>query len=270
MNSGIMRSCNAYFAGTFRKIYGKYESTDEGMDVWENHMKSFGLGNYLGTDLPTGRPGRIPSKEYYDKWYGNNRWSSSFIISNSIGQGEVAATPLQLANMTAAIANRGYFFTPHIIKKIGSSNAIDNKFTEIRYTTIDKEHFEPVIEGMANVYKYGTAKWIQVPDIEIAGKTGTVENFTRIDGERVQLTDHSVFVAFAPVENPKIAIAVYIENGYYGARYAGHIASLMIEKYIKGEITRIDLEKKMLEKTLEHEYAKPLSGEPFKINEYDW
>ena len=270
MNSGIMRSCNAYFAGTFRKIYGKYESTDEGMDVWENHMKSFGLGNYLGTDLPTGRPGRIPSKEYYDKWYGNNRWSSSFIISNSIGQGEVAATPLQLANMTAAIANRGYFFTPHIIKKIGNSSAIDNKFTEIRYTTIDKEHFEPVIEGMANVYKYGTAKWIQVPDIEIAGKTGTVENFTRINGERVQLTDHSVFVAFAPVENPKIAIAVYIENGYYGARYAGHIASLMIEKYIKGDITRKDLEKKMLEKTLEHEYTKPFSGEPFKINEYDW
>lgn len=270
MNSGIMRSCNAYFAGTFRKIYGKYESTDEGMDVWEKHMKSFGLGNYLGTDLPTGRPGRIPSKKYYDKWYGDNRWSSSFIISNSIGQGEVAATPLQLANMTAAIANRGYFFTPHIIKKIGATNTIDNTFTEIRYTTIDKEHFEPVIEGMANVYKYGTAKWVRVPEIDIAGKTGTVENFTRIDGERVQLTDHSVFVAFAPVENPKIAIAVYIENGYYGARYAGHIASLMIEKYIKGTITRKDLEKKMLEKTLEHEYAKPFSGEPFKINEYEW
>ena len=270
MNSGIYQSCNAYFAGTFRKIYGKYTTTDEGMDVWEKHMKSFGLGGYLGTDLPTGSPGRIPSKAYYDKAYGDNRWAASFIISNSIGQGEVAATPLQLANMTAAIANRGYFYTPHILKNVGNTGAIDPKFTEPRYTTIDREHFEPVIKGMENVYKYGTGRWVQIPGINIAGKTGTVENFVRIDGERMQLTDHSVFVAFAPIENPKIALAVYIENGYYGSRYAGHIASLLIEKYVKGEITRKDLEKRMLEKTLEHEYAKPYSGEPFKINEYVW
>ena len=270
LNSGIFQSCNAYFAGTFRKIYGKYTTTDESMDVWEKHMKSFGLGNYLGVDLPTGAPGRIPGKAFYDKWYGDNRWASSTIISNSIGQGEVAATPIQLANMTAAIANRGYFYTPHIIKKIGDKSAIESKYSERRYTTINPQHFGPVIQAMSNVYKYGTAKWIQIPDVEIAGKTGTVENFTKIDGERVQLTDHSIFTAFAPVNQPKIAIAVYIENGYYGARYAGHIASLMIEKFVKGEITRKDLEKKMLEKTLEHEYAKPLSGEPFKINEYVW
>lgn len=270
LNSGIFNSCNAYFAGTFRKIYGKYKTTDEGMDVWEKHMKSFGLGNYLGTDLPTGRPGRIPNKAYYDKAYGDGRWASSFIISNAIGQGEVAATPIQLANMTAAIANRGFFYTPHIIKQIANNSNLDPLYTQRRYTTIDKEHFEPVIDAMHNVYKYGTAKWLRVPGIEIAGKTGTVENFTRIDGERVQLTDHSIFVAFAPVDNPKIALAVYIEHGYYGGRYAGHIASLLIEKFIKGEITRTDLEKKMLEKTLEHEYAKPLSGEPFKINEYYW
>lgn len=270
MNSGIYQSCNAYFAGTFRKIFEKYPTTDEGMDVWEKHMKSFGLGGYLGTDIPTGRPGRIPGKAFYDKWYGDGAWASSTIISNSIGQGEVAATPLQLANMTAAIANRGYYYTPHIIKNIGNTGAIDPKYTEPRYTTIDRKHFEPVVQGMANVYKYGTARWVQIPDIEIAGKTGTVENFVRVNGERMQLTDHSVFVAFAPVENPKIALAVYIENGYYGARYAGHIASLLIEKYIKGEITRKDLEQRMLEKTLEHEYAKPYSGEPFKINEYVW
>lgn len=270
MNSGIFRSCNAYFAGTFRKIYGKYATTDEGMDVWEKHIKSFGLGNYLGVDLPTGRPGRIPGKQFYDKWYGDNRWASSTIISNSIGQGEVAATPIQLANMTAAIANRGYYFTPHIIKKIGGSGAIGSGFTERKYTTINPQHFGPVIQAMANVYKYGTARWIQIPEVDIAGKTGTVENFTRINGERVQLTDHSIFTAFAPVSKPKIAIAVYIENGYYGARYAGHIASLMIEKYIKGTITRKDLEQRMLDKTLEHEYAKPLSGESFKINEYVW
>lgn len=270
LNSGIFNSCNAYFAGTFRKIYGKYDTTDEGMDVWEKHMKSFGLGNYLGTDLPTGAPGRIPNTAYYDKWYKDGRWASSTIISNAIGQGEVAATPIQLANMTAAIANKGFYYTPHIIKQIGGQNSIASKFTERKYTTIDKEHFEPVIEAMSNVYKYGTANRLRIPDIEIAGKTGTVENFTKINGERVQLTDHSIFVAFAPIKNPKIALAVYIENGYYGGRYAGHIASLLIEKYLKGEITRKDLEKKMLEKTLEHEYAKPLSGEPFKINEYVW
>jgi len=270
MNVGIYRSCNAYFAGTFRKIYDKFATTDEGMDVWEKHIESFGLGNYLGYDLPNGRPGRIPGVAYYDKVYGDNRWSSSFIISNSIGQGEVAATPIQLANMTATIANRGYFFTPHILKKISGEEISIDKFTTPKHTTIDRKHFDPVVRGMAEVYVRGTARWVQIPDIAIAGKTGTVENFTIIDGERKQLTDHSIFIAFAPVENPKIAIAVYIEHGYYGARYAGHIASLMIEKYLKGEISRTDLEKRMLEKTLEHEYAKPYSGEDFKINEYVW
>ncbi|NJB71905.1 penicillin-binding protein 2 [Saonia flava] len=270
MNSGIYKSCNAYFAHTFRRIYDKYPTTDEGMDVWEKHMKSFGLGGYLGSDIYTGAPGRIPSKKYYDNVYGDGRWSSSFIISNSIGQGEVAATPIQLANMTAAIANRGYYYTPHVIKKIGDDDIDIPNFTQRKYTTIDKEHFEPIIEGMANVYKHGTANRLRIDGIDIAGKTGTVENFTKIDSVRTQLTDHSVFVAFAPVDNPKIAIAVYIENGYFGSRYAGHIASLLIEKYLKGEITRKDLEQRMLEKTLEHEYAKPYSGQPFKINEYVW
>ncbi len=270
LNSGIYKSCNAYFAGVFRKIYDKYDTTDEAMDVWEEDMKSFGLGQYLGYDLPTGRKGRIPSKEYYDKWYGDNRWSSSYIISNSIGQGEIAATPIQLANMTAAIANRGHYFTPHILKKVDGKDISIPDFVEPKHTAIDKQYFEPVIQGMADVYKEGTAKWLQIPDIEIAGKTGTVENYTIIDSVRTQLSDNSVFVAFAPVDNPKIAIAVYIENGYFGSRYAGHIASLMIEKYLKGEITRTDLEKRMLERTLEREYAKPYSGKEFKINEYDW
>lgn len=270
MNSGIFKSCNAYFAGTFRKFYEKYETTDEGMDVWEKHMKSFGLGDYLGYDLPTGRKGRIPNTEYYDRVYGDGRWSSTYIISNAIGQGEVAATPIQLANMTAAIANRGYYYTPHFIKKIGGEEIKDPRYTQKKYTTINPQHFDPVIQGMADVYTKGTAKWLQVPDVTIAGKTGTVENYTRIDGVHTQLTDHSLFVAFAPVENPRIALAVYIEHGYYGARYAGHIASLLIEKYLKGEISRKDLERRMLEKTLEHEYAKPYSGEEFKINEYVW
>jgi penicillin-binding protein 2 len=270
LNSGLYKSCNAYFAGTFRKFYEKYPTTDEGMDVWEKHMRSFGLGDYLGYDLPNGRKGRIPNKQYYDKVYGDNRWSSSYIISNAIGQGEVAATPIQLANMTAAIANRGFYYTPHVIKKVGGKDIKITKYTVPKYTTIDRKHFEPVVRGMAEVYSKGTARWLQVPGIEIAGKTGTVENYTRIDGVRTQLTDHSVFVAFAPVDNPRIALAVYIEHGYYGARYAGHIASLMIEKYLKREISRKDLETRMMEKTLEHEYAKPYSGEEFKINEYVW
>lgn len=272
LNSGIYKSCNAYFAGVFRKIYEKYETTDEGMDVWEKHMKSFGLGDYLGYDLPYGQKGRIPSKEYYDKWYGDNRWSSSYIISNSIGQGEILATPIQLANMTAAIANRGHYYTPHILKKIEEEDISNPKFTKPKHTTIDRKHFESVVQGMADVFRKpgGTAYWLQIPGIEVAGKTGTAENFIKIDGVRTQLTDHSVFIAFAPVNNPKIAIAVYIENGYYGSRYAGHIAALMIEKYIKGEITLKNLEKRMLEKTLEHEYAKPYNGETFKINERVW
>lgn len=270
MNSGIYKSCNAYFAGTFRKFYESFETTDEAMDVWEKHMKSFGLGDYLGYDLPTGRPGRIPGKEYYDKVYGDGRWSSTYIISNAIGQGEIAATPIQLANMTATIANRGFYYTPHFLKQIGDQKIDQPEYTQRKYSTIDPEHFEPVVQGMADVYEKGTAKWLQVPGIQIAGKTGTVENYTRIEGVRTQLTDHSIFVAFAPVNNPKIAIAVYIENGYYGARYAGHIASLLIEKYLNGEITRKDLEKRMLEKTLEHEYAKPYTGSEFKINEYVW
>ncbi len=270
LNSGIYKSCNAYFAGVFRKIYEKFPTTDEGQDVWQKHMNSFGLGNFLGYDLPTGRPGRIPSKEYYDKWYGDNRWASSYIISNAIGQGEIAATPVQLANMTAAIANRGYYFTPHILKKVEGKDISIPEYVQPKYTTIDKKHFDLVVKGMADVYKKGTARWVQIPGIEVAGKTGTVENYTKIDTVRTQLTDHSVFIAFAPVDNPKIALAVYIENGYYGSRYAGHIASLLIEKYLKGNITRKDLEKRMLEKTLEHEYAKPYSGEEFKINEYVW
>ncbi len=272
LHDGIHESCNAYFVGVYKKIFEQFDSNAEAMDAWEKHVRSFGLGSYLGSDLHTGRPGSVPSTDLYNKWYGigDKRWSATTTYSNAIGQGEVNVTPLQLANMTAAIANRGHYYTPHILKKIDGKEISIPDFVEPKQTTIDKRHFEPVVQGMADVYRKGTAKYIQIPDIEIAGKTGTVENFIKIDSVKTQLTDNSVFVAFAPVDNPKIAIAVYIQNGYYGARYAGHIASLMIEKYLKGEITRKDLEKRMLERTLESEYAKPYSGKPFKINEYDW
>lgn len=266
LNLGIYESCNAYFANIYRRTIEKYSKSDEGLKVWSDHVKSFGLGNYLGYDLKVGQPGKIPTPATYDRVYGKGRWFSTYTISNAIGQGEILTTPIQLANMTAAIANRGYFFTPHIIKKI-NGDSINRKYTIVRKTSISPEHFEPVIEGMFNVYKKGTAKYIQVNGIEICGKTGTAENFTRINGKQVQLTDHSIFIAFAPKNDPKIAIAVFVENGYWGNRYAGKIASLMIEKYLKNSISRNDLENWITSHSLEEEYAKPYSGEPFKINQ---
>ena len=265
MNLGIYESCNAYFANVYRKIMDKYDSPAEGMDIWSKHIKSFGLGNYLNNDLSVGQPGKVPTAKTYDRGYGKSKWYTTFTISNAIGQGEVLATPIQLANMAAAIGNRGFYYTPHIIKEI-EGESIPENFTTPKYTTIDKQHFEPVVQGMFDVYNKGTAKWVQIPGIEICGKTGTAENFAIINGEKTQLTDHSIFVAFAPKDNPKIAIAVFVENGYFGSRFAGKMASLMIERYIKGEISRTDMENFVLRHTLEHEYAKPYSDEPFGIN----
>ncbi|MDT0559216.1 penicillin-binding protein 2 [Ichthyenterobacterium sp. W332] len=266
MNLGIYESCNAYFVNVYRRILEKDGSNiSENMNTWSNHAKSFGLGNYLGNDLSVGQKGRIPDGAYYDRAYEKGRWASTYVVSNAIGQGEVEATPIQLANMTAAIANRGYYYTPHIIKSI-EGDTIPSKYTKRNYTTIDKQHFEPVVQGMYDVYNKGTAKHLKVSGIEICGKTGTAENFVRIDSVKTQLTDHSIFVAFAPKDNPKIAIAVFVENGYWGGRFAGRIASLMIEKYIKGDVTRTDFERWILDHTLEHEYEKPYSGKPFKIN----
>ncbi|MGS2764012.1 penicillin-binding protein 2 [Sinomicrobium sp. M5D2P9] len=264
---GVALSCNGYFANVYRRIIDKYPTSAEGMTAWEKHMNSFGLGDYLGYDLPIGKAGRIPDVNWYDRVYGKRRWYSTTNLSNAIGQGEILTTPIQLANFTAVIANKGYYYTPHVLKSVENHPLSDKKFTEKKYSTIDSKHFGPVIEGMAEVYRNGTARSFQVPGIDIAGKTGTAENFTRIDGKRTQLTDHSIFVAFAPVENPQIAIAVFVENGYWGSRYAGPIASIMIEKYLKGEVTRKDLEKRMLEATLKEEYAKPYSGKPFRIND---
>jgi len=175
-------------------------------------------------------------------------------------------TPIQLANMMAVIANEGYYYTPHVIKKI-KDHSIDKKFTTKHYTTIDKQYFKPVIQGLFDVYNRGTAYYLQVPGIEICGKTGTAENFTKINGKKTQLTDHSIFVAFAPKDNPKIAIAVFVENGYWGARWAGPIASLMIEKYVKGTVTQTAREEWIMTHGLEEEYAKVTSGQPFLINQ---
>jgi len=269
LKAAVSVSCNAYFGTVYRKIIDKYKTPQEGMDVWEKHLKSFGLGGFLGNDLHIGRPGRVPSSAYYNRVYNypTYRWFSSATISNAIGQGEIETTPIQLANMTAAIANRGYYITPHILKDIQGNDTKDPRYTQRNYTTVDAIHFDPIIEGMHDVYTNGSARSLQIPEIEICGKTGTAENFTRIDGRRVQLTDHSIFVAFAPKDDPQIAIAVFVENGYWGGRYAGRIASLMIEKYLRGEITRKDMETWILNNSLEDEYAKPLSGKPFRINQ---
>ncbi len=269
MIPGIANSCNAYFATVYRRIIEKYDTPQEGIDTWRKHVQSFGLGNYLGNDLPAGRPGKVPNSDYYNKVYKypTYKWYASATLSNAIGQGEVLATPIQLANMTVAIANRGHYFTPHIIKAVDGKPIENEKYTKPKITTIDKEHFDPVVQGMYEVYTKGTASFLQVEGIEICGKTGTAENFMKIDGVKTQLTDHSVFVAFAPKDNPKIALAVFVENGYWGARYAGRIASLMIEKYLNNAITRRDLEDWVLTHSLEEEYAKPYSGEPFKINQ---
>ena len=265
MNIGIYESCNAYFANVYKRIIENKKSAYESTEIWSDHIKSFGLGGFLGYDLNIGRPGRIPDGDFYNKWYGKGRWSATYNISNAIGQGEVEATPIQLANMVAAIANRGYYYTPHIIKNI-KGEEIDKNYTTPKYTTIDKEHFEPIVEGMFDVFNKGTAKYLGAEGIEICGKTGTAENFVKIDGVKTQLTDHSIFVAFAPKDNPKIAIAVFVENGYFGSRFAGKIATLMIEQYLKGEVSRTDFEDWILTHSLENEYAKPYSGEPFGIN----
>lgn len=258
LDKGIYKSCNAYFANVYKRIIEKYPTSSEGMKTWSDHAKSFGLGNFLNNDLSSGKKGLIPDDAYYNRYYPNFNWGASTTISNAIGQGEILTTPIQLANMMAAIANRGYYFTPHIIKTINNKPIQNKNFTTPKNTSIKPEYFEPVIEGMFNVFEKGTAQGSRVRGIDICGKTGTAENFTSVNGEKVQFEDHSVFIAFAPKDNPKIAIAVFVENGYWGSRWAGPIATLMIEKYLNGETARPWLEQRMIEGSLQNEYDKQL------------
>jgi penicillin-binding protein 2 len=212
LHRGIYESCNTFFANSYMRTINKFVKPADGVDVWSNHLKSFGLGQFMGYDLPTGKKGNAPSSKTYKKIYPNGGWRSTAIVSNAIGQGEVLMTPIQLANMMAAVANHGFYFTPHIIKKI-EGEVIDKKFTTKHMTTIDRKYFQPMIDGLYDVYNLGTANALQVEGIEICGKTGTAENFAKINGKRVKLQDHSIFVAFAPRDHPKIAIAVLVENG---------------------------------------------------------
>ncbi|WP_320815819.1 penicillin-binding protein 2 [Flavobacterium sp.] len=255
LNNGIYKSCNSYFGNVYKRTIEKYKDSYYSVDNWNKHVKSFGLGQFLGTDMPTGRKGLVPDSKLYKRVYNGATIRSSYIISNSIGQGEVLTTPIQLANMMAVVANKGYYYTPHIVKNI-KGQKLDKRFTTKNQSTIDAKYFDPVIKGLEDVYNNGTASGLRVDGLRICGKTGTAENKIRVSGKTYQLKDHSIFVAFAPAEDPKIAIAVFIENGYWGSRWAGPIATLMIEKYINGEITRTDLETRMLNGSLQEEYRK--------------
>ena len=265
LNNAVYTSCNTYFAKTYRGIIENYDSPSIGLDKWVNYVKSFGFGNYLGYDHPTGKPGFIPTSAYYNSWY-NNSWKAVTTISNSIGQGEILTTPIQLANFAATIANRGWYITPHFVKEI-ENDSININYRKKNKTLINSEHFEPVIQGMINVVEKGTATNSIIRDIKIAGKTGTAENFVKINGIKKQLTDHSIFIGFAPANDPKIAVCVFIENGYWGSRWAAPISSLIIEKYINGKIERNWLEKYILEGDLSAEYLKPYLTSNFNINE---
>jgi len=266
LNTAIYNSCNTYFATIYKKIIEKKPDSKQGINNWKNHVNSFGLGNYLGYDHPLGQPGLIPDSKYYDNWYPNNSWRAATTISNGIGQGEILTTPIQLGNIAAAIANRGWYITPHFVKKI-SNDSIDLKYREKKYSSVDSIHFEKIVQGMYDVIEVGTAQNSKIQGIEVVGKTGTAENFIKINGLRKQLTDHSIFIGFAPKDNPKIAIAVFIENGYWGTRWAAPIASLMIEKYLSKEIKRKYLENYIINGNLMEEYKKPYLNTNFKINE---
>ncbi|MGL5681777.1 MAG: penicillin-binding protein 2 [Marinifilaceae bacterium] len=237
----VANSCNPYYVHNWRRILenNKYKNVRDAYGNWREIAMSFGLGQKICPDFYNELSGSIPSQEYFDRRFRTQNWRWSYIMSISIGQGELLITPLQIANMVSVIANRGYYMTPHIVR---DENKVERHNVEIR-----REYFEPVIKGMSGAVngEAGTARVARVNGVEVCGKTGTVQN---PHGD-----DHSVFMAFAPRENPKIAIAVYVENGVWGGRNAAPIASLLIEKYLNGEITaphRLDLEKRMMETNL--------------------
>ncbi len=231
----VQHSCNTYFIQTLKSILQdvKFKSTADAYTNWRNHLLSFGLTKPLGIELTNELNGNIPESGYFNRLYGENHWNYLTVRSLGIGQGELLITPIQMANMTAAIANRGYYLTPHLVKEIEGEAQIDPSYTTRHYTSIDTANFTPIVNGMDLVINGGpgsTARNAKIPGITVCGKTGTAEN--------PHGNDHSIFIAFAPKDNPKIAIAVYVENQGFGTTYAAPIASLMIEKYLTGEVKR--------------------------------
>ena len=250
LEEAIMMSCNGYFCYVMKNILEdkKYKGPGEALDKWHEYLESFGFGHKLGSDFPSELGGTIPTSAYYNKIYGKGGWKFTTVISISIGQGEVGATPLQIANMCAIMANRGHYYIPHIIKD-SDSLKIDQKYKERQYTLVDTTHFYQVIDGMWRAVNSGfgsggTASIAAVPGLDICGKTGTAQN--------PRGADNSVFICFAPKDNPKIAVAAYIENGGFGATWACPIASLLVEKYLNGTIDekRKPLEQRVLDGNL--------------------
>ncbi len=242
LKPALQTSCNAYFCWGFKAMIdkrSKYGSSDKAFEVWKNHLVSLGYGYKLGVDLPSEGRGFIPNAKFYNKWYGEGRWSANTIISVSIGQGEILATPLQIANLCTTIANRGWFITPHVVKEI-KDTIIDEQYRTRRYPTIDQHHFDDIAEGMRMAVTGGTCRLANLPDIEVCGKTGTAQN--------PHGKDHSAFIGFAPYHDPKIAVCVYVENAGFGATFGVPIGSLVIEKYLTGQISpaRKYLEDRML------------------------
>ena len=233
----IQNSCNTYFINVLKSILQdvKFPATAASYDNWRNHLLSMGFTKPLGIELTNELNGNIPESSYFNRLYGENHWNYVTIRSMAIGQGELLITPIQMANMTATIANRGYYITPHLVKDIEGEDEIDPAYLERHYTTIDTANYRPIVEGMDLVVNGApgsgsTARIARIADIKVCGKTGTAEN--------PHGNDHSIFIAFAPKENPKIAIAVYVENQGFGTTYAAPIASLMIEKYLSREVKR--------------------------------
>ena len=232
LREAVKMSCNAYFCYVLRNILQNpsYNNIGDALDKWKEYCQSMGFGQKLGSDFPSELGGGLPDSKYYNKIYGKGGWKFTTILSISIGQGEVGATPLQLANLCATIANRGWYIIPHIIKD--SENVkIDEKYREKHYTMVRPEYYEPVVDGMWGCVheEWGTARRARVIGLDICGKTGTAQNPR---GE-----DNSVFICFAPKDDPQIAVAAYVENAGAGGRWAAPIASLMVEKYLNGEIT---------------------------------
>lgn len=241
----IQTSCNAYYSNVFRNIIDKYPTAEEGYEVWHEYVKSFGLGVKTGIDLPNELQGFVPEPTYYDRYYRKGSWGSLTIVSLAIGQGELGFTPLQMANMTATIANRGYHISPHIVKSVSNQpRSIIDPSIQRKEVNIAPEHFEHVIEAMYKVVEEGTGRSARIDSIKVCGKTGTVQN---PHGD-----DHSTFIAFAPKDDPKIAISVYVENGYWGSRWAAPIAGLMVEKYLRDTIGRPEIEERMVKGNLIH------------------
>ena len=246
LREGIRESCNSYFWNLFRNVISHSSTSAEGLQMWRDYVMNFGFGQRLGTELSSEVKGNVPEVAYYDKYFGQKKWTSMTIRSLSIGQGELLVTPLQLANMVATIANRGYYFAPHLVKAIQDTNRVFRELTyEKKETGINREYFEIVIDGMQAVLEETRlSQSIRIDSVIICGKTGTVQN--------PHGADHSAFVAFAPKHNPKIAIAVFIQNAGFGATYAAPIAGLVMEKYLNDSIAsrRRELSQRLIETDL--------------------